>query len=78
MRRHLFRAFVAVAFLGLSAVGYSYSSFASWATVPVTFFVNAANLDVTPAAALAAMRAGMDQWTNAGSGFSFQYRRPRL
>ena len=76
MRRHVFRAFVAVAFLALSAVGYSYTTFARWTTVPVTFFVNPANLDVTPAAALTALQWGMDQWTNAGSAFSFEYGGP--
>jgi hypothetical protein len=52
----------------------AYSSYARWGSSPVTFYVNAANADVSPAAAVAALQAGMDVWsTQSGSSFRYQY-----
>ena len=52
----------------------AYSSFAHWASGPVTFYVNAANQDVTQDAAIAALQAGMDVWnTQSGTSFRYQY-----
>ena len=73
MRRYRFRALLTAVFLALSAVSYSYATFSRWTTVPVTIFVNPANLDVSPAAAVTAIQWGMGQWTNAGSAFRFDY-----
>ena len=56
-----------------SGVG-AYSSFAHWASSPVTFYVNPVNADVSQAAATAALQAGMDVWnTQSGSSFRYQY-----
>ena len=55
-----------------SSVG-AYSSFAHWASSPVTFYVNPVNADVSQAAATAALQAGMDVW-NSQSGTSFRYQ----
>src|SRR5688572_10041072 len=70
-------AAVAVAVAGAAAlhtgVG-AYSSYARWASSPVTFYVNPVNADVSQAAAVAAMQAGMDVWsTQSGSSFRYQY-----
>src|SRR5689334_3240533 len=52
----------------------AYSSFAHWASSPVTFYVNPVNADVSQAAATAALQAGMDVWnTQSGSSFRYQY-----
>jgi hypothetical protein len=52
----------------------AYTSYARWATTPVTFYVNPVNLDVSQAAAVAALQAGMDVWnTQSGSSFRYQY-----
>ena len=48
MRRYAARAAITAVVLAVSAAGYSYSTFARWASVPVTFYVNPANVDVTP------------------------------
>jgi hypothetical protein len=56
-----------------SGVG-AYSSYAHWASSPVTFYVNPVNADVSQAAATAALQAGMDVWnTQSGSSFRYQY-----
>jgi len=56
-----------------SAVG-AYSSFAHWASSPVTIYVNPANQDVPQDAAIAALQAGMDVWnTQSGTSFRYQY-----
>src|SRR5262245_13044723 len=73
MRRYLSRACVAAILLALSTGSYSYGVFAKWASIPVTVFINGANLDVTPTAAISAIRSAMDQWMNAGSAFRFEY-----
>ena len=52
----------------------AYATYARWASSPVTVYVNPANRDVTPDAAIAALQAGMDAWnTQAGSSFRWQY-----
>ena len=52
----------------------AYSSFARWASSPVTFYVNPVNADVSQAAAVAALQTGMDVWnTQSGSSFRYQY-----
>jgi hypothetical protein len=68
---------VAVAVAGAAAlhtgVG-AYSTFAHWASSPVTFYVNPVNADVSQAAAVAGLQAGMDVWnTQSGSSFRYQY-----
>src|SRR5688500_16544443 len=73
MRRHLVRTSIAAAILAVSAAGYSYSTFARWASVPVTFLVNPANADLTPGATITALQHALNVWTNAGSSFVFQY-----
>jgi hypothetical protein len=52
----------------------AYATFAHWASGPVTFYVNPVNADVSQAAAVAALQAGMDVWnTQAGTSFRYQY-----
>lgn len=68
---------VAVAVAGAAAlhtgVG-AYSSYAHWASSPVTFYVNPVNADVSQSAAIAALQAGMDVWnTQSGTSFRYQY-----
>src|SRR6185503_13759128 len=70
-------AAVAAAIAGAAAmhtgVG-AHSSYAHWASSPVTFYVNPANADVSQAAAVAALQAGMDVWnTQSGTSFRYQY-----
>src|SRR5688572_31658859 len=77
MRAHRTLAAVAVAVAGAAAlhsgVG-AYASYAHWASSPVTFYVNPANSDVSQAAAVSALQAGMDVWTTqSGSSFRYQY-----
>ena len=56
-----------------SGVG-AYSTYAHWASSPVTFYVNPVNADVSQAAAVTALQAGMDVWnTQSGSSFRYQY-----
>lgn len=70
-------AVAAIAVAGAAAMHTSvgaYSSFAHWASSPVTFYVNPANQDVTQDAAIAALQTGMDVWnTQSGSSFRYQY-----
>jgi len=52
----------------------AYSTFAHWASSPVTFYVNPVNADVSQAAAVAGLQTGMDVWnTQSGSSFRYQY-----
>jgi hypothetical protein len=45
-----------------------------WNTLSVDYYVNPANLDITPEAAIAAVRAGADGWAlQSGSPFAFNY-----
>jgi hypothetical protein len=70
-------AAVAAAVAGAAALhtgAGAYSSYARWASSPVTFYVNPVNSDVSQAAAIAAMQAGMNAWTTqSGSSFRYQY-----
>ena len=70
-------AAVAVAVAGAAAlhttVG-AYSTYAHWASGPVTFYVNPVNADVSQTAAIAALQTGMDVWnTQSGTPFRYQY-----
>ena len=70
-------AAVAVAVTGAAVlhtgVG-AYASYARWGSSPVTFYVNPVNADVSQAAAVAALQAGMEVWnTQSGSSFRYQY-----
>ena len=52
----------------------AYTTYARWASSPVTFYVNPVNQDVSQAAAVAALQAGMEVWnTQAGTSFRYQY-----
>lgn len=60
--------------VGTASVPTAYVTSASWAAVPVLFYVNPRNADVTETAADAAVKAGMDVWNEqSGSGFRYQY-----
>ena len=76
MRRQLvIRTLGVVAVAALATVGArAYTTYAKWGSSPVTIFVNPANVDVTIAAAEAAVQAGLGVWnTQSGSSFRFQY-----
>ena len=70
-------AAVAAAVAGAAALHTSaaaYTTYARWASSPVTVYVNPANHDVSQAAALAALQAGMNVWnTQSGTAFRWQY-----
>ena len=52
----------------------AYSTFAHWASSPVTFYVNPVNADVSQSAAIAALQAGMNVWnTQANTPFRYEY-----
>jgi hypothetical protein len=52
----------------------AYSSYARWASTPVTFYVNPVNADVSQTAAVAALQAGMNVWGDqSGAAFRYQY-----
>ena len=56
----------------------AYTTYARWASSPVTFYVNPVNQDVSQAAAVAALQAGMDVWnTQAGTLVPLPVRRSR-
>jgi hypothetical protein len=45
-----------------------------WTTLSVDYYINPSNLDVTPTAAIAAVRSGADAWAlQSGSPFAFNY-----
>ena len=73
--RTLVAAAVAVAGAAALHTGVgAYSTYAHWASGPVTFYVNPVNADVSQSAAVAALQAGMDVWnTQAGTSFRYQY-----
>ena len=53
-----------------AAVVRTYSSYASWASSPVTVLINPANSDVSTTAAVNAVQYAMGVWTNqAGTPF---------
>ena len=52
----------------------AYSTFAKWGSNSATFYANPSNGDVDPAAAEAAIQAGLNAWsTQAGSSFRYNY-----
>ncbi len=63
----------ALAVLALSGAVSSYSTYARWASVPVTFYVNPANQDVSANAAAAAVEVALNVWSASGSSFRYQY-----
>lgn len=67
-------AAVTVACVAFSVGVNAYSSFAKWASLPVTFYVNPANQDVTAAAAATAFQTALNVWnTQGGSPFRYVY-----
>ena len=65
---------VAAACVALSVGLHAYSSFAKWTTLPVTFYINPANQDVTASAAATAFQTALDVWnTQGGSPFRYVY-----
>ena len=70
-------AAVAVAVAGAAALHNSvgaYSTYAHWASSPVTFYVNPVNADVSQSAAAAGLQFAMDVWnTQSGTSFRYQY-----
>jgi hypothetical protein len=59
---------------GLTSVAKAYTTYSSWGTLNVPFYVNPANLDVSASAATSAIQAGMNAWnTQSGTGFRFNY-----
>ena len=73
MRRAVSAA-VAAALLLAGAGAYGYSSYAKWPSVPVTFYINGANSDVTSTAASTALQYAMNVWnTQSGSSFRYHY-----
>jgi hypothetical protein len=73
------RAWVACAAMLLTfglgaAVVRTYSSYASWASSPVTVLINPANADVSANAAINAIQYAMDVWgTQGGTSLRYQY-----
>jgi len=60
--------------VAVSASSYTYSTFAKWMSLPVTFYVNPANADLSSAAAINAVQYAMDVWnTQGGSPFRYMY-----
>ncbi len=73
MRRAVSAA-VAAALLLAGAGAYGYSSYAKWPSVPVIFYINGANSDVTSTAANWALQYAMNVWnTQSQSSFRYQY-----
>ena len=73
-RRRSATAVVAAAALAVGTASYSYSTYAKWASAPVTFYVNPATTDVTQTAALTAVQFAMNVWnTQSGTTFRYQY-----
>jgi hypothetical protein len=73
-RSRVVAAIGALALLGVASVALSYSSYAKWASSPVTFYVNPTNNDVSASAASTAVQYAMNVWnTQSQSSFRFQY-----
>ncbi len=62
MMRRFHVGLVAVVLVAAAATGHSFSSYAKWPSSPVTFYVNPATSDVSPAAAAAATQFALDVW----------------
>ena len=56
MMRRLPAALAGVALLGIATSALSYSTYAKWANMPVTIYINPKNADVSTAAATAAIQ----------------------
>ena len=69
-------AVLSAALVLVGAAAYGYSLYAKWPSVPVTFYINPANSDVTSAAATAALQFAMNVWNQSGSSFRYQYGGP--
>jgi len=69
-------AVLSAALVLVGAAAYGYSIYAKWPSVPVTFYINPANSDVTSAAATAALQFAMNVWNQSGSSFRYQYGGP--
>ena len=63
---------VAAALAAMNDASHAYGTNASWPSMPVTFYANPQNADVSADAAEAALKAGMDAW-NEQSGSAFRY-----
>jgi hypothetical protein len=60
--------------LTLTSAAKAYTTYSSWGTLNVSFYVNPSNLDVSASAATSAVQAGMDAWnTQSGTAFRFNY-----
>lgn len=67
-------AAVSAACFVVSVGVHAYSSYAKWTSLPVTFYVNPANQDVTASAAASAFQTALDVWnTQGGSPFRYFY-----
>ncbi|NOT27584.1 MAG: matrixin family metalloprotease, partial [Acidobacteria bacterium] len=52
----------------------AYTTYSSWGTLDVPFYVNPANLDVSSSATISALQAGMRVWNEqSGTAFRFSY-----
>jgi hypothetical protein len=52
----------------------AYTTYGKWGTLLVSFYVNAANADVSENAAISALQAGMETWNKqSGTAFRFNY-----
>ena len=65
--------FAVLALLTGAVTGWSYATFAKWASASATFYVNPANADVSAAAANTAVQYAMNVWSTSGSSFRFTY-----
>jgi len=74
MKRAALLAACAAITAGMAATGYAYSTYAKWSSVPVSFFINPNNNDVSASAAISAFQTALNVWsTQSGSSFRFQY-----
>jgi hypothetical protein len=73
MRARVLAAVTAATVFGVAAGGYAYSTYAKWSSIPVTFFINGANADVSSAAATTAIQVAMNVWSTGGTTFRYQY-----
>jgi hypothetical protein len=73
MRARVIAALTAATVVGAAAGGYAYSTYAKWSSMPVTFFVNGNNADLSSAAATTAIQVAMSVWSGAGTTFRYQY-----
>ena len=55
------------------ATGHAYSTYARWASYPVSMSINPNNNDVSATAAITAFQTALGVWNAAGTPFRFQY-----